>query len=103
MRPNDTDLSKQFAKFAGREVKAIEKTQNVKIGDTVYPITEVHLASDCPAVAELTAAVKAAGLQLRLWTPGSMGTMDYRLDRLNAGVEKAADGKFRISSSFTLG
>lgn len=103
MRPNETDLSKQFAQFAGREVNAKEITQNIKIGDTTYPITEVHLDKNDPAVAELTAAVQAAGLKLRLWTPGSVGTMDYRLDRLNANVEKAADGKWRISSSFTLG
>lgn len=103
MRPIETDLSKQFAKFAGREVNAKEITQNVKIGDTTYPITEVHLDKDDPAVTELSAAVKAAGLKLRLWLPGTMGTMDYRLDRLNAGVEKAADGKYRITSSFTLG
>lgn len=103
MRPNDTDLSKQFAKFAGREVKAVEKTQNVKIGNDTYPISEVRLDKDCPAVAELAAAVKAAGLQLRLWTPGMMGTMDYRLDRLNVHVAKAPDGKYRIGSSFNLG
>lgn len=103
MRPDNTDLSKQFAKFAGREVIAVEKVQNIKIGDTTYPIHEVHLDDNCPAVAELSAAVKAAGLHLRLWTPGSMGTMDYRLDRLNANVEKASDGKWRIGSSFTLG
>lgn len=103
MRPPKTDLSKKFAKFAGREVNAVEKTQNVKIGDTVYPITEVRLGKDDPAVTELVAAVKAAKLELRLWLPGMMGTMDYRLNRLNAHVEKGTDGKYRIGSSFTLG
>ncbi len=103
MRPVNTDLSTQFAKFAGREVKAVEKIQNVKIGDTTYPMHEVRLDKDCPAVAELAAAVKEAGFHLRLWTPGMMGTMDYRLDRLNVNVAKAPDGKYRIGSSFTLG
>lgn len=103
MRPANTDLSKKFAKFAGREVNAVEKNFDYKIGDTTYPMTEVHLAKDDPAVAELNAAVKKANLSLRLWLPGMMGTMDYRLNRLNAHVEKAADGKYRIGSSFTLG
>ncbi len=103
MRPSDTDLSKKFARFAGREVNAREKTRNVKIGDTVYPITEVSLDEKDPAVAALATAVRKAGLELRLWIPGMAGTCDYRLNRLNAHVEKADDGKFRIGSSFTLG
>lgn len=97
MRPANTDLSQQFAKFAGREVK-VEEKHFPKWG-----ITEARVDHTDPAVAELTAAVQATGLQLRLWSPGMMGTMDYRLNRLNAHVEKAADGKYRIGSSFTLG
>lgn len=104
MMPPKTDLSQQFAQFAGRAVNAIEKTETLKLkhlGDIT--VTSVHIDDKDPAVAELRAAVEAAGLALRLWTPGSMGTMDYRLDRLNAGIEKAPDGKYRIGHSFTLG
>ena len=96
MRPSDTDLSKKFSRFAGREVNAREKTRNVKIG-------EVSLDEKDPAVAALATAVRKAGLELRLWIPGMAGTCDYRLNRLNAHVEKSDDGKFRIGSSFTLG
>lgn len=100
----NADLSQQFAKFAGREVNAVEKTETLKLkhlGDIT--VTSVHIDDKDPAVAELAAAVAAAGLQLRLWAPGMMGTMDFRTDRLNANVEKAPDGKYRLGHSFTLG
>ena len=100
MRSDKTDLSQQFAKFAGRAVKAQDITHHVRVGDATYPVTHVEIDQNDPAVAELRAAVQAAGLSLRLWTPGSMGTMDYRLDRLNAGIEKAADGTYRIGHRF---
>lgn len=97
------DLSAQFAHFAGREVRAKEHTEMVEVGDMSYPFTEVHLAKNDPAVKELTAAAKAAGLQLRLLIPGMAYTTDYRQDRLNATVAKATDGKYRFSPSFTIG
>lgn len=97
------DLSQQFAKFAGREVQAIEHYHNMQIGDKTITATEVRLDDNDPAVAELTAAAIAAGYELRLWLPRGIGTMDVRPNRLNAHIEKAADGAYRISSRFTLG
>lgn len=100
----DQQLSQLFGKFAGRAVNAREETHKLQLknlGD--FDITEVHIDPQDPAVAELAAAAQAAGLELRLWTPGSVGTMDFVVTRLNAGVEKAADGTFRITNNFSLG
>lgn len=93
-----TKLGKAFTKFSGREVIASEKTRDYKIGNDVYPITEVTIDPADPAVAELTAAAAKAGLALRIWTEGSFGTMDYRLDRLNVDVKKDGTGTFRMTN-----
>lgn len=104
MQPSKTDLSQQFAAFANRPVNAKEVVRKLKFeGLDEMTITEVRLDKKDPAVAELTAAVKKAGLHLRLWTPGAIGTMDYRLDRLNAYIEKAPDNTYRIAKRFYLG
>ena len=99
------DVSVQFAKFAGREVNVTERqTKPRLIGKTYYSETIPVLDSNDPAVAELTAAAQKAGFELRLnFPPHGFGTRDYRLDRLNADVVKASDGKYRIGSSFSLG
>lgn len=103
MRPAKTDLSKEFAAFAGREVQATEHKHNVTIAGRDFPYTEVRFAENDPALAELNASAKAAGLHVRLWLPNSMGTMDYQRNRLNVNIEKARDGKYRLGSSFTIG
>jgi hypothetical protein len=97
--------SDQFNKFAGREVGVVEtpfKTEFKNLGIT-YEGVHVEINKDDPAITELSAAVKAAGLHLRLWLPDSMGTMDYRLDRLNVHIRKEDDGKYRIQPGIGLG
>ncbi len=105
MRPDEYDLSEQFKKFAGREVIATEQTstRHYKHLGITHTSTHVTLDDNDPAIKELTEAVKAAGLTLRLWLPETFGTMDFREDRLNVNVDKAADGKYRIGNRFTIG
>ncbi len=99
------DLSSIFQKFAGREVAMVEEkvTLNFK-GMEPIEFYEVRLANDNdPVIAELRTEVEKNGLTLRLWWPGTLGTADMRYDRLNAHVEKEADGKWRIAPKFTIG
>ena len=99
------DVSQQFNQFAGREVAVTEKDMTAfykKLGFD-YAGVEAHLDENDPVVAELEAAVQKAGLQLRLWLPGMMGTMDYRLDRVNVHVAKEDDGKYRIQPGMNIG
>ncbi len=105
MLPPEYDLSEQFKKFAGREVNATEQTSSryYKFLDKTITSTYVTLDDNDPAVKELEAAVKAAGLELRIWLPGTAGTTDMVDNRLNVDVEKAADGKYRFGARFTIG
>jgi hypothetical protein len=93
------DLSGHFNRFAGKEVAVEETTHKTKYGTYV----SAHLAKANPVVAELKQAIEDMGLHMRLWLPGSAGTCDFRMDRVNVHVEKEADGKYRIAPRFDLG
>ena len=99
------DVSRQFNQFAGREVAVTEKdmTEFYKKLGFDFSGVEAHLDENDPVIKELSEAVAKTGLQLRIWLPGTMGTMDYRLDRLNVHVAKEADGKYRIQPGMDLG
>ena len=100
------DITKIFNQFAGREV-SMEKTQQaVKFdnGTTVtFDVPELAILSD-PTLQEMRRLANDNGLKLRFWfPPDSTGQDDFRDDRVNAYVEKAADGKYRVSKKFTVG
>lgn len=97
----ENDLLSIFNKYAGREVAVAEKT--VHLEKLNYTFTEAHLDYNDPAIKELEADANKAGLDLRVWTPGSVGTMDVQDNRLNARVDKESDGKYRIQKDFYLG
>ncbi len=84
---NTPDLKKIFGKFAGKELKDPNRTTR-----------------DCDDVLDsMKAAAKKNGLHLRMWFPGTIGTMELRLDRVNAHVKQGKDGKFRVSNRFEIG
>lgn len=94
------DVSDIFNKFAGREVPMKEEPFVIR-GKTY---TQIRLADDNdPTVQEMRETAKKSGLKLRLWWPGIAGTMDFRMDRVNAHIEKAPDGKWRVGNRFNLG
>ena len=94
------DASHIFNKFAGREVPMKEEPFVIR-GKTY---TQVKPADDHdPVLEEMRAEAKKAGLKLRLWWPGVAGTMDFRTDRVNAHIEKADDGKWRVTKKFNIG
>ncbi len=76
-----------------REFKHLGKT---------FDFVECNVADNDSTIANLTAVVKAKGYELRLWLPDTFGTMDFCDDRVNAYVEKANDGKYRITN-LTIG
>ena len=100
------DLSNIFGKFAGKEVPLKEEHWEIKIGDGKEPIKGVDykLANENdPVLKEMHKVAAENGLSLRVMWPGMMTTMDFRTDRANANIEKAADGKWRIANSFGIG
>ncbi len=96
----DNNISRAFNKFAGREIPMTKEVHEFrgKKYESVRIEDENH-----PTLVEMRELAESMGLKLRLWTPDSMGTMDYRLDRLNAHVVEDPTGKFVISSKFDLG
>lgn len=99
MLPN-ADVTALFNQFAGREVPMREDSFTFKGRE--YKQLDLADRNDA-TVRELEQHAKDNGLSLRLWWNGVAGTADYRLDRVNAHIEKEADGKYRIAPRFTLG
>ena len=103
--PNENSILAAFNKFAGREVDVIEetKTHHFKhLGDIT--LTEVRLKDPNDAVLqEMRDEAAAMGLKLRVWLPGTVGTMDFRTDRLNVHIGKEDDGKYRVSKHIGIG
>ena len=99
------DLTAIFWKFAVREVPLIEKPYEIEIEglDTIEG-TQIELADqNDPTLAEMNQIASQNGLNLRVWWPGIMGTMDYRTDRVNAHIKKGDDGKWRVADNFNIG
>ena len=98
------DVSKIFNQFAGKEVAVTEVPYKFtfKSGTSVEGVT-VRADDNEPTIAALSEAAAKAGYSLRLWLPGTAGTCDWDDTRLNAHVEKEADGKYRIQPNFNLG
>ena len=98
------DLKAIFGKFSGQPVRMVEEPYELKsrhLG-TIKGV-QLKLDPDDPTVSDMKEAAAQAGLQLRLWWPGTGGTADYRLDRVNASIEKSDDGQWRISDDFSIG
>ena len=90
-------LTEVFNKFSGKEIDVVEVKGNNK-----YGFTYKDFSAD-KTINELRSAVEEMGLRLRVWLPDSVGTMDYRENRVNVHVSKDADGKYRIGSRFKIG
>ncbi len=97
------NVSQKFAAFAGRTVTATEHNETLRLGENTYTLVNIIVDENCAAIAELTAAVKAARLQLRLNIPGTANTTDFQPNRVNAYLEKGDDGTYRLGAKFDLG
>jgi hypothetical protein len=97
------DLTKLFNQFAGKEVPMTETTRSYGPGIRgIY--REINLADPKdPVIEEMKKVAKANGLQLRLLWPSMAGTMDFNPHRITAYIGKEADGKYRVSSDFSIG
>lgn len=94
-----TNLASSFNKFAGREVSVTEKTQDYK----GRSYTTAEYDTNDAAITEIRAEAAAMGLSVRVWMPNSMGTMDFRTNRLNVDIAKESDGKYRVQDNFRIG
>ena len=84
---NKKDLTRLFNQFAGKALK--DPKRLTKDADMT--------------IVQMQKVAKDNGLRLRVWFPESMGTMDFRTDRVNAHVVKAKDGTYRVTKKFNIG
>ena len=101
----DMDVSKQFNRFAGKEVAVTETPFKVELKNLGIEYEGVNADYDenDPVIKDLFAESSKAGYELRVWLPGVLGTMDSRPWRLNVFITKDDDGKYRIQPEFSLG
>src|SRR4051812_40315344 len=100
----EKSLTDIFNQFAGKEVPMAETSRTLNIGGKDYTFNEIAPANaNDPTLEAMKKAANDKGLRLRVWWPGIMGTMDYDTRRVNAHIEKAQDGKWRVSNRFNLG
>lgn len=93
------DVSHLFNHFAGKEFPMREMAAKPPHkGQHVAPENPQH-----PLIADMQQEAEKHGLKLRLCWPGKVMTRDLRADRVNAHVVKAADGTWRIGSTFNIG
>lgn len=86
----------QFDKFVGRKVLVIETSHTMFLRALNKDIDylECNLDPSETVVADLEK--ESGNSNIRVWLPGTMGTMDYRSDRLNIHILKQADGSFQV-------
>jgi hypothetical protein len=90
------DISRLFNKFSGREVPMLEVKHVVSLGKPFA--TDVKLADpQHPVIKEMRNVARENGLSLTLSWPGVPLPKDYKADRVNVHIEKASDGKWRVS------
>ncbi|MBU6476123.1 MAG: hypothetical protein KGL10_06205 [Alphaproteobacteria bacterium] len=93
---NHNGITALFNKFAGREIQVVENARTMNIGGQTCTFDEVSPVNGEPTLKEMEKTANDNGLRLRVWFPGTVGTMDLRMDRVNVRVSKAPDGKWRV-------
>ena len=96
------DISLIFGQFAGREIPVKEETRTKDLIDPPYTVARFATPDDA-VLQEMEKTAVDNGLELRFLLPGMQGIQDERTDRVCAYVEKAPDGKWRVSNRFEIG
>ena len=96
---SNPQISDLFNDFAGKEVEMLERKYEYRGKN----YTEYTIKKGDETITAMQDLAKENDVTLRMWAPGSVGTMDFRMNRVNGGVEQGTDGKWRVGSSFTIG
>ncbi len=87
-----------FEQFLGKKVSVTESKRKITIAGEEMEIDEYKMDQNDPTISEIK-KLRGSGLT-RIWLPNSMGTMDFRMDRLNVRIEKVADGSFEVTKVY---
>ena len=89
--------------FLNQTVEVAECSQTFTIDGKKITFEFARVVDNEPTIAALSLAAKAEGFDLRIWAPGTIGTMEHRTDRLNAFVRKSPDGSHYRIAKLTIG
>lgn len=96
-------MVKIFGRFMFAEVPMVEETRTHTFAGKEHAYNEIRFADDKhPVLVDLRKTAKECGVNLRVWWPGMIATMEFDQNRLNVHLEKGADGKWRISEKMNL-
>lgn len=90
--------------FIGAKIQVENETVTLREGtprERNFTVTKP--VKDEPTLTAMYNAAAENNIHLRIHTPGSMATMDYRMGRLNARVEQNDDGDWVVSDEFRYG
>ncbi|MEZ0259448.1 MAG: hypothetical protein ACAH80_00470 [Alphaproteobacteria bacterium] len=91
-------MVKIFGRFMQAEVPMTEQQRVMKVAGEEITFHEVNFTDvNHPVLVDLRKTAKQCGLDLRIWFPGMVGTMELNTNRLNVHIDKGTDGKWRIS------
>lgn len=93
--------SEVLQEFIGRKVRVEEKEMTFtssRYGERKY--THCAVADDDEVMHELNIEAAKLGLNIRTWTPNSIGTCDFRTDRVNVRLDKSEDGTYSITKVY---
>jgi hypothetical protein len=96
-------MVKIFGRFMLAEIPMKEEMRVVPFAGQQVQIEEVSFADPKhPVLEDLRKTAKECGLNLRVWYPGMVATMELDTNRLNVHIEKHSDGKWRIAERMNL-
>ena len=105
MQHPQRNISYLFHKFTGREVPLKEeKISYTDDAGVFHNYTSIDLADpNNSTIQEMTKVAGDNGLRLRVLWPQMKRAPDFAANRMTVSIEKAIDGKWRITDKFRIG
>lgn len=97
------NMLKIFGRFIYAEIPIKEEIRTVPFAGQQVQIEDVRLAdTNHPVLQDLRKTAKECGMDVRIWHPGMIATMEFNANRLNIHIEKSSDGKWRIAEHMNM-
>lgn len=90
-----------FDQYIGQLVTVTKTTLQRQIGEVTFDHSTYDIPINDPVMIAVEVQAKSMALDVRVWLPNTVGTMEYRNDRLNVTI-KESNGQY-IIESFRIG